>query len=238
MINRNTLLGGAAALLLGAASAAGADTGAELEWKFRVYLDKKEIGYHDYRVSQDGTERQVATEAEFDVKFLFINAYSYRHENAETWREGCLTEIDAKTDANGDDFLVQGEKRGEQFALTTGEEQSTLAGCVMSFAYWNPEMLKQDRLLNAQTGEYQDVDIREGDLRTFEVNGERITAQQYDLILDKGTISVWYSTDNQRWVALDAPAKGDRRIRYEPISVPNSPVRLSSATAAAANIEG
>ena len=238
MMNRNALLGGAAALLLGAASAAGADTGAELEWKFQVFLDKKEIGYHDYRVSQDGTERQVDTEAQFDVKVLFIKAYSYRHQNTETWSDECLTAITAKTDANGDDFLVRGSRSGDAFSVDNGKEQSTLPGCVMSFAYWNPALLQQDRLLNAQTGEYQDVEIREGDLRTFEVDGERIIAQQYDLVLDNGTISVWYSTDNQRWVALDAPAKGKRRIRYEPISVPSGQVRLSSTTATAANIEG
>jgi hypothetical protein len=30
----------------------------------------------------------------------------------------------------------------------------------MTFAYWNPDLLGQSRLLNVQTGEYLDVQVR------------------------------------------------------------------------------
>ena len=30
------------------------------------------------------------------IKFLFFDAYRYRHENEELWRDGCLQAIDAR----------------------------------------------------------------------------------------------------------------------------------------------
>ena len=39
----------------------------------------------------------MTSRAAFDVDFLFINAYRYRHTSNETFRDGCLAEIDAET---------------------------------------------------------------------------------------------------------------------------------------------
>ncbi|MEL7312604.1 MAG: DUF6134 family protein [Pseudomonadota bacterium] len=219
-----------AALLLAtgstlASSSAFADDA--MEWKFRVFLDKKEIGFHDYRITGADDAVTVDTKAEFDVKVLFFNAYSYRHQNAERWNNDCLVDIAADTDANGKDFKVRGELTNNGFEVDNGTKEQVLPNCVMSFAYWNPSMLEQTQLLNSQTGEYEAVEVVAKDTSDIDVNGVPVAAQQYDLVLEKGTISVWYSVDDQRWLALDAPAKGDRRIRYEPIAIPATQVRLS-----------
>ena len=191
-----------------------------LEWQFRVYLDNRPIGTHDFRVSATDSHQRVETEAGFDVKVLFFNAYRYRHQNVELWNDNCLLGIDAKTNANGELFNVTGSAGERGFNVSTGDATDSLPACVMSFAYWNPAFLKADRLLNSQTGEYEDVDISSAGIEPVAINGSSIPAERFDIRLSKGTISVWYSVAEQRWLALDAPAKGGRRIRYEPTKLP------------------
>ena len=72
-----------------------------LEWNFKVYLDDSPIGFHRFSLSGDQQQRQLVTEADFQVKFLFITAYRYQHQNTETWQGDCLERLESRTDANG-----------------------------------------------------------------------------------------------------------------------------------------
>ena len=122
----------------------------ERYWNFRVFLDDREIGFHEFRVVSEGATQRVQSNARFDVKILFFNAYSYRHSNAETWRNGCLARIQSSTDANGDRTDVDGNLGDAGFELYAAEESQVLGSdCVRTFAYWNPSLLRADSLLNA-----------------------------------------------------------------------------------------
>ena len=60
------------------------------ELSFRVILDNKQIGHHTFKISEAGDTKVVDISANFDVKILFITAYSYLHRNTEIWQDGCL----------------------------------------------------------------------------------------------------------------------------------------------------
>ena len=124
------------------------------QWQFEVALDGKPIGSHTFELQHDGSKQVLTTEASFDVKFLFITAFRYRHQNTEIWSNGCLSSIDASTDSNGQQFDVRGEIGNGRFDVIGAEGSMTLPGCVQTFAYWNPAILESQRLLNSQTGEY------------------------------------------------------------------------------------
>lgn len=187
-------------------------------WNFAVLLDGSRIGYHSYRVTEMDGAREVVSEAKFDVKFLFINAFRYRHELNETWANNCLLELEATTNSNGKRFEVNGEKTNYGFVVTADKESDTIENelpeCVMSFAYWNPEFLQQRRLLNPQSGEYLDVTVEELDPQSIEVRGEQVQARVYSVSAEKMQLKLWYSRDNE-WLALESEAKGGRTIRYE-----------------------
>ena len=52
-------------------------------------------------------------------------------------------------------------------------------------------------------------------------NGQPVEAVRYRLNAKAGAITLWYSNDeSRRWLALEAPAKGGRKIRYVPVQVP------------------
>jgi hypothetical protein len=200
----------ALAVVLGGAPGALAST--PREWRFDVFLGDKAIGTQVYRVTAEGPRERVRTEAAFDVNFLFVNAYSYRHRDEEVWERGCLASIESTTDDNGKPYRLTGTSASDGFAIQTQASRATLPDCVRTFAYWNPEYLKAQRLLNAQTGEYENVTLRPLGEETVEVRGERRPARRYALVGPTMRIDLWYSPDND-WLALESK-KGSRTIRY------------------------
>lgn len=182
---------------------------------FDVYLDDSLIGYHRFDIeSRDDGMSQVRSEAKFDVKFLFITAFRYRHENAETWNDGCLVEIDSETDSNGKETVVSGKLVDAGFNVKTGNAMDQLPSCIMTFAYWNPAFLQQEKLLNPQTGEYLEVAVEERPAETVNVGGRELAAVPYSIRARDIELTVWYSP-NKRWLALESRAKGGRILRYE-----------------------
>lgn len=185
------------------------------QWDFRVFLEDREIGYHSVRMTpqEDGT--RVSTEARFDVKFLFISAFRYEHRSDEMWRDACLSGIDARTDKNGDELFVRGEANDNGISVRTHDGEQQLQGCVRSFAYWDPELLRATRLLNAQTGAYQPVQIEELGNAPLSVDGRVIAARKYRLLVDNAAVDLWYTPD-MKWLALESTTRDGYRLRYLP----------------------
>jgi hypothetical protein len=206
-----TLFSGAAALtpLAQAAPAAAANE----TLRFQVYLDDKPIGEHTYRISGSGEQVRVSSRAEFDVDFLFINAYRYRHRSQEVFRDGCLEEIRASTDDNGTRYEVTGEAAGERFRIQRDDGTEQAKGCVMTFAYWDPDFLDQSRLLNPQTGELERVQVSRKGRDRIEVGGREVPAERYVVDAGEVTIDLWYNED-LGWVGLSSDTGKGRRIIY------------------------
>ena len=186
-----------------------------------MLLNDKPIGFHSFSLNGDGERQRLTTEAQFDVKFLFINAFRYRHDNTEIWGNGCLDSINARTDSNGDLLSVRGQRIEDSFELE-GQPGLQLPGnCIQTFAYWNPDILDSTQLLNSQTGELEDVTVTRESLDVIDVNGKTVEAVRYRLLAKAGAITLWYSNDeSRRWLALEAPAKGGRTLRYIPVRIP------------------
>ncbi len=172
------------------------------KWEFQAFLDDQPIGHHHFTLKEGGSERELKSEARFDVKLLFITAYRYSHDATERWRGNCLAQITARTDDNGKKSDVATEPEGLP------------KGCVMSFAYWNPEMLQQTRLLNAQTGMLETVSITpQGDEKIM-VRGVPTLAKRYRVTGPKHPLDLWYGADRS-WLALQSTLDSGRRLRYQ-----------------------
>lgn len=183
-------------------------------WNYNALLDGKPIGTHRFAVLGAGAEVRVESDASFRVKILFIEAYRYQHRARERWRGDCLQSIHSATSENSDRFKVDGLARDGLFQLTTLKNEKTLKGCIMGFAYWNPLILKQTRLLNAQTGDYLPLRVESLGAQTLQVRGIETRANRYSLHADKLKIDVWYK-DDKEWVALESATEGGRILRYE-----------------------
>lgn len=182
-------------------------------YDFKVFLGKDEIGRQRFDVSTENERTQVRVDAQFTVKFLYITVYTYRHTNVETWEGPCLREIHAETDDNGESFFVNGIFRNGQMHVQTQAGNWIGEGCVKTFAYWNPDWIKGERLLNSQTGEHQPASIVVVGEETISVQGVPTRTTHRRIITDKFTIDLWYAL-NGRWVALHSTMKKGDTLRY------------------------
>lgn len=192
---------------------AGADSGA---WRFRVFLDDREIGYHHFFLAGEGEHRQLRSEASFEYRLLFVKLFYYEHKNLETWSGDCLRSIRSSTDANGRAFQVNGQAADGQFVVTANDGSASLPDCVMSFAYWNPAFLEQEQLLNTQDGTFLDVQVSAPVPEDLVVRGEKQPSFRYHLEAGDLNLDLWYSSD-QKWLALESEVSGGRKLRYEPM---------------------
>lgn len=184
------------------------------KWDFQVFLDDKPIGYHHYTLREAGAERELKTEARFDVKLLFITAYRYAHDASERWRGNCLAGLNARTDDNGERSEVGVDQQIERITITTTRGREQLDGCIMTFAYWNAEILRQTRLLNTQTGLYEAVNITALGDENITVRGAQVLAKRYRISGAKHPIELWYGAD-RAWLALQSTLAGGRKLRYQ-----------------------
>jgi hypothetical protein len=184
------------------------------EWRFKVLLDGKEVGSQIYELYEREGHTELRTKASFKIKFLFATVYRYLHENTELWDGPCLMSIDSGTDANGKDFRVTGSRQDDAFEIRTAEGAGQLPECVMTFAYWRPDFLKQRKLLNPQDGEYLDIEVSGPESVDRIVGGEAVPSQKYRLVAGELDLQLWYSL-NDEWLALESTTKGNRVLQYE-----------------------
>ena len=194
-------------------NAAYASNSLDKNWQFKVYLDGDEIGFHNFSMIHKEQHHEIYSSARFDVKFLFINAYSYEHDNVEYWRGQCLKSINAITNDNGERYNVSGKIDNNEFVVNTLNKQSAYLPCVKTFAYWDPEFLTETTLLNSQTGEMIEVKSQFIANETMTHRGKETDARRYRLRGENLQIDLWYS-DDDHWLALESLTEGGRIVRY------------------------
>jgi len=204
------------AVVVGQLQAAG---GSGQDYVFRVMLDDSEIGYHRFRVSVQGDREVIEIDARFKVTFLGIPVYRYEHHNREIWGQGCLESIASATSDGGDKFKVEGRRTERGFEVTTLDGKREIeSDCVMTFAYWNRDFLKQEKLLNAQNGDYLPIDIETVAPGELKLPERSVAASIYRLrnADEQIDITLWYARDDGRWLSLESRVEGGRVIRYLP----------------------
>lgn len=183
-------------------------------WQFKVFYGDTEIGEHHFNVVKIDDKQKVEINADFNVDILFINVYSYKHNNIETWKDSCLNSIDSSTIDDGETFLVEGFDEKGTFKIKSNLGYEEVDGCVKTFAYWDKRFLDSEALLNSQTGEYVDVDISFVADEKLLVRNEIIDTKRYEIKTDEFNIDLWYSDKNE-WVALHSTTQDGTKLRYQ-----------------------
>lgn len=195
------------------------------EWAFDVYLDKNKIGEHNFKLTDSG---DLLSEADFKVKVVFVTAYTYHHVSKEQWKDNCLARLDADTLENKVASKVDGQVANGKFELKAkngkNEIAQSLPECVMTFAYWNPKIFTQTKLLNPQNGDYLKANFKLVGDEKIEVNGEQKSAKHYHLFANsaeanaekkpKLNIDLWYDNNND-WLALKSITPEGYTISYK-----------------------
>lgn len=182
-------------------------------WKFNVFLDEKEIGYHNFYLAEIGETRQLKSAASFEYKLLFVRLFHYEHEHSEIWNGDCLQSINSRTDSNGEPFRVDGRQAEGEFRVSTRSGEESLPECIMSFAYWNPSFLEQSTLLNTQDGEFLRVSFSEPVFEELSISEARVPSYRYNLVAGKLKLKLWYSEEGD-WLALESEVESGKTLRY------------------------
>ena len=185
------------------------------EWAFDVYLDKSKIGKHTFTYANN----LLTSRAKFNVKVLFINAYKYDHTSKERWQDDCLEGIEVNTTEDKLTTKVNGKKTSIGFEVSDGKSNQTLPACTMTFAYWNPKILSQNKLLNPQNAEYLDTHFEKQADESIMVKGKPTDTTHYKLTgslngKNKLNIELWYNQKNE-WVALKSITPEGYNIIYK-----------------------
>jgi hypothetical protein len=122
--------------------------------------------------------------------------------------------VSANTDDNGTRLRVAGRSAGGAFSVRHAGGEAQLPGCVMTFAYWNPAMLEQQRLLNLQAGAYVDVGVEPQGEEIIRVRNVETAARRYALQGEDFQVDLWYSPEGE-WLALESELTNGKRLRYE-----------------------
>ncbi len=210
------LLAAAAAFAVSAAAPAAVDMPPPRShvYVFHALLDDKPIGDHTFTVVADGATRHVTSEADFVVKFLGFSAYRYRHRAEERWVGDCLESLASTTDDDGKPASVRLERSGDVDRIATAVDTRTAAGCLMSYAYWNPALFAQTRLLNPQTGQLDAVRVERAGTGTIQVDGRAVAATRWRIVAPDSPIDVWVSAQGD-WIGLDSMvAQGKHKLSY------------------------
>ena len=169
-------------------------------WEFDAILNDKVIGQHKF-IYEDG---KTVSEANFKFEY-FLMDFIYQHKSIETWEDSCLKTITSKTDDDGDLYEVSGHIEANQFMVTTNNETKKLPLCIMTFAYGNPKILEQKKLMNSQNGKYLDVDIQFLREEKHIVKGKSILTELWEIKAnnnyEKLHIQLWYD-ESMNWVGL------------------------------------
>jgi len=174
------------------------------EWNFDAIMKDKVIGKHTFSVNNE----KIISKADFHIEFLFMDIY-YQHKSEELWSGNCLNSISSQTNDDGDKFVVNGIRESNNFSIIANNVKTALPTCIMTFAYWNPKILEQDKLMNSQNGEYLDVKTTLLKQEKIAIKGKNISANCYEMIASKNgveklKIQLWYD-QNMQWVALKSP---------------------------------
>ena len=200
------------ALMLSTSLAIYASNAEAKSWEFDVSMDGKAIGTHTFSLEPQDGKQLLKSDAKFNVKFLGVTVFRYHHTAEEAWANDCLQKLDAKTEENSKVTLVNGLQDTQLFKVAAQKPLQISSECVMTFAYWNPKILQQKKLLNPQTGDYLATNISTLGKQTISVRGQPVSAEHYKIDTTKFKIDIWYSAEGD-WLALQSLTP-DGRIDY------------------------
>ena len=183
---------------------------------FKVFLDDREVGRHQFELLGQGDSVQVSSTMSLDFKVLMIKQVTYLHQANEVWESGCLVSVQSETEKMGKRSVVDArkDKSGLQIDrnLAGKREQETIAGCVRGFAYWNPLWLESAEpgntsLLNAESGINVPVVVSSRVSESDQIIHRQIS-------LPKGQIDLQYDAAGE-WLSLQTKLRIGGTLRYQ-----------------------
>ncbi len=175
---------------------------AERRLVFEIRTGTRKVGRHEVRFlphPRGGFE--VRTAIDVRVRFAFITLYRYRHRVREWWRDGLMRALEVEAENTRERRELVGTPEGDAILVRTPEGVRTIPlGAMTDIAFWNPAIVRQERLLDTWDGDLVRVRGRPGAAERVTVGERTVEAVRYRLEGENGRIAhVWYDAGGE-WV--------------------------------------
>lgn len=164
---------------------------------FQVFLNDREVGSHEFRIVKKNRQIEVDSSLNIEFKAMGFFKVKYAHKANEIWRDGCLQSLVSETQKRGKKINVEAQQSDLGMVVKGSKSTQTLNGCVRTFAYWNPQFLYEDYLLNAENGEYVPVAVTSSALVNNAGSKVSIDGAKVDIQLEYDTSGKWLSLQSE-----------------------------------------
>ncbi len=179
---------------------------------FSVLRDGETIGTHRVTFGRDGDNLVVDSRFEAQVKIVFITAFEYLYQSRSVWRDGCMVELRASTDDNGDRSRVTARLADGRLMIDGPSGATQGASGLFPTDHWHSGVLGSNQVLNTITGRVSSVDIIDQGEERVMVSGRSVPARHYVYSGDLQN-EVWYDAEG-RWVKMRFQADDGSKIEY------------------------
>ena len=159
---------------------------------FNINRDGSEVGRHTVEFYKIGRDLHVDIAIDINIKVLFIPVYSYKHRNAEIWRDGKLLSITTETNDDGEEHWVKGKAEKGLFRVSSSSGDFIAPATIIPTSYWSQKTTAQSILLDTQHGKLLDVTVTQIDDTVLSTPGANIPARHFVITGDL-ELSLWYS---------------------------------------------
>ncbi|MDX6750984.1 DUF6134 family protein [Geminicoccaceae bacterium 1502E] len=177
---------------------------------FEIRRKGSAVGFHRIAFERGAAGLAVTTEIDIAVKFAFITAFRYSQRGRDVWQDEKLVASEVATDDDGNRSrvvleAVDGKLRG---VGPKGGIEMPL-GDMTDLCWWNPGIVRRERLLDAQTGIVSILQSWEVGSERIELESGPVEARGYGIEASQGRAGeVWYDPDG-RWIKALLHTRGE-----------------------------
>jgi hypothetical protein len=180
---------------------------------FQVLRDGSQIGEHRINFRTDGDRLAITTQIDIEIEALVFSVFRFTHRAEEIWDAGRLVSIKSTTDDDGTALQVSGSVVPEGFRIVGIGGPFLAARTLMtSNTLWDPRIVRESRLLDAQRGGEMGLIARQLPDEMVETPRGQVRASCYLLVTPLYAGRIFYDADN-RWVKALFELRGEN-IEY------------------------
>ena len=179
---------------------------------FGVERAGRPLGTHIVSFSQNGSQLEVTTDIDLQVRIGPITVFNYRHDAVEYWRDGRLMQFRSTTRKDGEDLDVSARLQGSEWQISGTDYggdslNHSLPVSLALSSHWNGYEVTANAIFNTETGDAMAVDITDLGTERLDIMGRRLEARHIRM---EGTLVVdlWYGPDGE-WVRCEFEARGE-----------------------------
>ena len=168
--------------------------------RFSVLYKGDRIGAHTVSHSAAVGQMRITTEIDLQVKALFFTVFAFSHRSEEGWRDGRLVSLRSETVEHGERLQVSGQATAQGFRVVNKLGPFIAArGALTSNNLWNPAVLQQATVIDAQHGGVMGISARKLADEQITLAGRQIRTTRYRFITPYLAGGIWYD-DAGLWV--------------------------------------